>query len=161
MSARPTMGASFSGWEGSPGSEQAALVLNMSQGRDERRWNIGIKLCWLLNSLGRVGAWDWDTMNVYDKRFNPLAQPFIGQTIVLADEGFRDKDGIPENMKICRRGTWNERTYLGTASSLLTVVYSLKKILHRLAEYITNSAGFHRGDVQCALGLILLSPSTH
>lgn len=112
------------------------------KGRDKGRWSVGIKLCWLLNGLGRVVAWDWDTMNVHDKRFNTLAQPLLDQTIILADEGFRDKDGIPKNMKICKRGTWNERMCLETAFSLLTVVCGLKKIFHRLAEYIRARLAF-------------------
>lgn len=123
------------------------------KGRDKGRWSVGIKLCWLLNSLGRVVAWDWDTMNVYDKRFNRLVQPFIEQTIVLADEGFRDKDGTPENMKICKRGTWNERMCLETAFSLLTVVCGLKKILHRLEEYIQARLAFIAAMFNVLLGL--------
>jgi len=50
---------------------------------------------WLLNDFCRVVAWGWNTMSVSDKRFNPLVEPFIGKTIVLADYGFRDQDGVP------------------------------------------------------------------
>lgn len=74
-------------------------------------------------------------MNVHDKHFNSFVRPFIGQTIVLADEGFRAKDGIPENMKICKGGTWNERMCLETALALLTVVCGLKKILYHLVYH--------------------------
>ncbi|MDW8367726.1 MAG: hypothetical protein RMK49_17935 [Abditibacteriales bacterium] len=52
------------------------------RGRDKGRWSVGIKLCWLFNSQHRVVAWDGDTMNVRDKRFNSLVQSFIGRTIV-------------------------------------------------------------------------------
>jgi hypothetical protein len=106
------------------------------KGRDKGRWSVGIKLCWLLNSFSRVVRWDWATMNVNDKRFNPLVKPLIGETIVLADYGFRDQDGIPENMKICKKGTWNERMGVETALSLVTVICDLKRIRHRLADYI-------------------------
>jgi hypothetical protein len=51
------------------------------------RWSVGIKLCWPLNDFGRVAAWDWNAMNVNDKHFNPLVEPFQGQTIILADYG--------------------------------------------------------------------------
>ncbi|MCS6862688.1 MAG: hypothetical protein NZT92_20475, partial [Abditibacteriales bacterium] len=78
-----------------------------TKGRDKGRWSVGIKLCWLLNSQNRVVAWDGDTMNVCDKHFNSFVQPFIGRTIFLTDEGLRDQDGVAENRKICRRGTWN------------------------------------------------------
>jgi len=106
------------------------------KGRDKGRWSIGIKLCWLLNDFCRVVAWDWATMNVHDKHFNPLVEPLIGQTIVLADYGFRDQEGVPENMKICRKGAWNERMCVETAFSLVTVICDLKRIRHRASEYI-------------------------
>ena len=75
-------------------------------------------------------------MNINDKHFNSLVKPFIDKTIVLADYGFRDKEGIPENMKICKRGTWNDRMCVETALSLVTVVCGLKRIRHRLVVYI-------------------------
>ena len=106
------------------------------KGRDKGRWSIGIKLCWLLNDFCRVVAWDWATMNVYDKHFSSLVEPLIGQTIVLADYGFRDQEGVPENMKICKKGTWNERMCVETAFSLVTVICDLKRIRHRSSEYI-------------------------
>jgi hypothetical protein len=83
-----------------------------------------------------VVDWDWATMNENDKHFNLLVEPLIGQTIVLADYGFRDKNGIPENMKICKKGTWNERMCVETALSMVTVVCDLKRVRHRLTEYI-------------------------
>jgi len=55
---------------------------------------------------------------------------------VLADYGFRDTEGVPENMKICKKGTWNERMCVETALSLVTVICDLKRIRHRLARYI-------------------------
>jgi hypothetical protein len=51
-------------------------------------------------------------MKVYDEHFPPIVKPFIGETIVLADYGFRGKDGVPENMNIGKKGTWNERMCL-------------------------------------------------
>ena len=106
------------------------------KGRDKGRWSIGIKLCWLLNDVCRVVNWDWSTMNVYDKHFHPVVEPFIGQTIVLADFGFQDKQGVPENMKICKQGTWNERMCVETVFSMLTIVCDLKRIRHRVTEYL-------------------------
>jgi hypothetical protein len=106
------------------------------KGRDKGRWSIGIKLCVLLNDVCRILNWDWATMNVYDKHFHPVVEPFIGETIALADFGFRDKDGLPENMKICKKGTWNERMCVETVFSMLTIVCDLKRIRHRLSAYI-------------------------
>ena len=81
-------------------------------------------------------------MNVNDKHFNPRVKPFIEITIVLADFGFRDKDGVPENMKICKKGTWNERMCVETALLLVTVVCDLKRIRHRLAVYIQTRLAY-------------------
>lgn len=106
------------------------------KGRDKGRWSIGIKLCVLLNDVCQVVNWAWATMNVYDKHFHPVVEPFIGETIALADFGFRDKDGVPENMKICKKGTWNERMCVETVFSMLTLVCDLKRIRHRLSTYI-------------------------
>jgi hypothetical protein len=106
------------------------------KGRDKGRWSIGVKLCLLLNDVCRVVNWDWATMNVYDKHFHPVVEPYIGQTIVLADFGFRSKDGVPANMKLCKKGTWNERMCVETVFSMLTLVCDLKRIRHRLADYI-------------------------
>jgi len=106
------------------------------KGRDKGRWSIGIKLCVLLNDVCRVVNWDWDTMNVNDKHFHPVVKPFIGETIALADFGFRDHEGVPENMKICKKGTWNERMCVETVFSMLTLVCDLKRIRHRLSAYI-------------------------
>ncbi len=112
------------------------------KGRDKGRWSIGIKLCWLLNDEGKVVAWDWAGMNVYDKHFHPLIAPFAGHTIVLADLGFRDKDVGPEHLKLCAKGTWNERMVVETALSMVTGVCGLKRLHHRAAAYITAHLAF-------------------
>jgi hypothetical protein len=112
------------------------------KGRDKGRWSIGIKLCWLLNETCRVVSWDWATMNVYDKHFHPVVIPFVGVSIVLADFGFRDKNGIPENLKLCKKGTWNERMCVETVLSMVTLVCDLKRIRHRVADYIQARLAF-------------------
>jgi hypothetical protein len=108
------------------------------KGRDKGRWSIGIKLAWLLNERGEVVAWQWNTLNTADKHFNSLAIPLIGQTIVLADYGARDVDGVPENIKICPKGTWNERMLVETGFSMLTLVAHLKHIFERAIPYIQS-----------------------
>ena len=104
--------------------------------KDKGRWSIGIKLCWIINDLGRVVAWKWLPMNVHDQQFNDEVEKLNGQTISLADLGFRCAEGIPDNLKLCQKNTWNERMMIETAFSLLTVVCQMKKIFHRLADYI-------------------------
>jgi len=104
--------------------------------KDKGRWSIGIKLCWIINDLGRVVAWKWLPMNAHDQAFNAELEKLDGQTISLSDLGFRCAEGIPDNLKLCEKGTWNERMIVETAFSLLTVVCHLKKIFHRVADYI-------------------------
>jgi hypothetical protein len=104
--------------------------------KEKGRWSVGIKLCWVLKEQGKVVAWDWDTMNVHDQRFHPLIEQMNGQSIVLADYGFRSAQGIPANCKLCAKGTWNERMCVETALSMVTVVCDLKRIHHRLRPYI-------------------------
>ncbi len=89
-----------------------------------------------------------------DKRFHPLVKPFIGETIVLADYGFRDKDGVAENMKICKKGTWNERMCVETSLSMVTVICDLKRIRHRMTALHPNALIICLGHVQCALGFV-------
>lgn len=109
------------------------------KGKSNWRWHPegtrGMKLCWLLNDYGEVVAWDWDTANVHDQTFLPLIEPYVGATIVLADTGFADADGIPANLKLCPRGSWNERMLVETTLSLVTMVCGLKKVFHRTTRY--------------------------
>ena len=112
------------------------------KGRDKGRWSIAVKLCWLINEAGKVVAWTFDTMNVPDKTFNPLVVPLAGQTIVLADYGFRDQEGTPEHMKFCPKGAWNERMCIETAFSMLTNVCNFKKLKHRARDYLSSRLAF-------------------
>lgn len=109
---------------------------------DKGRWFIGIKRCWLLNEQGQVVAWDWNRANTPDKAFHYLVEPFVGETIVLADFGFRDAEGVPENLKRCPKGAWNERMMIETALSMVTVVCDLKRIRHRRTAYIQARLAF-------------------
>jgi hypothetical protein len=94
---------------------------------------VGIKLCWILNNLGRVVGWKWLPMNAHDHAFNDEIERLDGVSITLTDLGFRCKDGIPPNLKL---GTWNERMMVETAFSMLTVVCHAKEIFHRVCAYI-------------------------
>jgi hypothetical protein len=106
------------------------------KGYSNHRWIVGLKLCWLLNNRGEVVAWDWSTANTPDQAFAPVAAPFEGVTITLADEGFRTADRRPSNLKLCRRGTWNERMLIETALSLVHRVCRLKYLWHRARPYL-------------------------
>lgn len=122
------------------------LIFPIRQGRSEQqvgkknkdkgRWSIGIKLCWLVNTFGQVVGWQWATMNRPDQDFHPLIDAQQDDSIVLADLGFRCKDGIPVNLKLCPKGTWNERMVIETIFSMLTVICKAKKMHHRVAAYL-------------------------
>ena len=108
--------------------------------KDKGRWSIGVKLCWLVNALGHVVGWQWATMNRPDQDFHPLLLPHQDETIVLADLGFRSKEGIPVNLKLCPKGTWNapkgHPMVIETLFSMLTVVCKAKKMHHRVQAYL-------------------------
>jgi len=104
--------------------------------KDKGRWSIGIQGCWILNNRGRVGGWKWLPMNAHDQDFNDEIEKLDGKTITLTDLGFRSKNGVPNNLKLCAKGTWNERMIVETAFSRLTVVCHMKKIFHRVADHI-------------------------
>ena len=112
------------------------------KGRDKGRWMIGGRLWCLLDKFGRVVEWYFFPLDHPDKDFNPFAQPFAGQTIVLTDWGFRDANGAPEHLKICKKGSWNERMVVETVFSMLTVICHLKKIHNRALTYIFSRLAF-------------------
>ncbi len=90
------------------------------------------------SALGCIGInWDWNTLNTHDKHFHHVAAAFVDQTIAFADFGFRSADGHPANMKLCPKGTWNERMYVETALSMVTIVCDLKRLRHRVTQYIS------------------------
>ena len=106
------------------------------KGRDKGRWSLGLKLCWVLNTFGLVVGWSYDTLNRFDTTFHGLVGLFKEEAIVLADLGFRAKQGNPSNLKRCRKGTWNERMVVETTFSLLTVVCHAKHMFHCRRSYL-------------------------
>ena len=123
------------------------------KGKSNWRWIVGMKLCWLLNDRGEVVSWAWDTANVADKTFLPLAAAHEDETIVLADTGFKDAAGIPANLKLCARGTWNERMLVETALSLVTTVCHLKKVFHRTRHHFQARLAYVVALFNAVLGL--------
>ena len=91
---------------------------------------------------GLVVDGDTDTANVSDQVFHPLIQKFDEQMIVFTDSGFHATEGDPENMKVCRRGTWNDRMTVETVLSMLHGTCCLKKMTHRLWEHLKARLAF-------------------
>ena len=56
--------------------------------------------------------------------------------LVLSDLGFRCRAGVPDNLKLCTKGSWNDRMMLETTFSLLTVVCHAKKMFHRTQAHL-------------------------
>lgn len=123
------------------------------KGKSNWRWIVGMKLCWLLNDRGAVVSWTWNTANVHDQVFLPLVAALEGESIVLADTGFNAANGIPANLKLCERGTWNERMLVETALSLVTTVCHLKKVFHRTRHYFQARLAYVVALFNAVLGL--------
>jgi len=104
--------------------------------KDKGRWSVGVKFCWVLNTMGQVCAWIWDALNCPDNDFLDYFEEYDGEAIFMADWGFRRAGGVPNNVKLCKKGTWNERMLIETSFSLLSVVCNAKKIYHRSEAYI-------------------------
>lgn len=112
------------------------------KGKSNYRWIVGGKLCLLLNHLGLVTAWDCATANVNDTHFQPLVTQVKDQMVVFADLGFHAKRDDPPNLKLCRRGQWNQRMLVETVLSMLTQVWHLKKVTHRVWDYFQARLAF-------------------
>ena len=105
------------------------------KGISNHRWIVGGKLCLLVNQDGLVVAWDSDTANVCDNKFQPLIKEFEDEMIVLSDEAFHSRNGDPKNLKLCKRGTWNVRMIIETTFSMITLISHFKKMMHRVWAY--------------------------
>ena len=113
------------------------------KGISNQRWIVGGKLCLLLNHLGLVVNWDCDTANVYDgSAFQHLVDDVENQMVVFADEAFEKIDWSPTNLRLCKRGEWNDRMLIETVLSMLTLVCQFKKVMHRAWAYFKTRLGF-------------------
>ena len=112
------------------------------KGVSNHRWIVGVKLGVLLNRLGLVVGWVWAPDNMHDKHFAVLAEAVKERMLVLADQGFHSAEGDPPNLKICKRGRWNERMLVETVLSMLTTISHLKHVTHRVAAYLQARLAF-------------------
>ncbi len=112
------------------------------KGKSNYRWIVGGKLCLLINQWGLIVDWDCDTANVHDTTFHPLIKQVQKDMVVFADTGFQKEQGNPENLKICPRGTWNERMVVETILSMMTLVWHFKKVMHRVWNYFAMRLAF-------------------
>jgi hypothetical protein len=123
------------------------------KGKSNGRWIVGVKLAWLINDAGEVVDWSWDTANAPDNVFRPLATSYDGETIALADQGLREKDALPSNIKLCERGTWNERFTIETNLSWVTELFHTKKLYHRVTTHLEAHLWYLAALINCLLRL--------
>jgi hypothetical protein len=112
------------------------------KGVSNHRWIVGGKLCLVLNQWGLVVAWACATANVADNTFQDLIRQFEEQMIVLSDTAFHAAEGDPTNLKLCRRGEWEDRMLVETVLSMLTLVCHFKKVMHRGWAYFQARLAF-------------------
>ena len=74
--------------------------------------------------------------------FQWLVQQFDGRMIILSDTAFHAAEGDPANLKLCRRGEWEDRILVETVLSMLTVVCHFKKAMHRGWAYFQAHLAF-------------------
>lgn len=112
------------------------------KGLSNRRWIVGAKCCYILNQWGRIVAWESASANVSDTKLTEMIRQFEDEMIVLSDTGFHAKVGDPANLKVCKRGEWNERMVIETLWSMLTIVCHTKKMLQRAWPYLKARLAF-------------------
>jgi len=107
------------------------------KGNSGHRWIVGRKICVSINSDGDIVAFAQAGANVPDKTFNAIAND--PDSITLADAGFKDKQGIPATLKICKRGEWNVRMSVETLFSLWDRICNVKRMCVKTLEgFITR-----------------------
>jgi hypothetical protein len=62
--------------------------------------------------------------------------------IILSDMAFHAAEGDPTNLKLCRRGEWEDRILVETVLSMLTLVCHCKKVMHRVWAYFHARLAF-------------------
>lgn len=113
------------------------------KGISNHRWIVGCKVCLILNKFGLVVDWDCDTANTHDKNFQYMIERLNGEMVIFSDSGFHAKQGDPENLKICKKGEWNDRFLVETVLSMLTVVSHFKRMTHRKWEHLKARIAYY------------------
>lgn len=123
------------------------------KGRSNHRWIVGIKDTILLNQHSEIVAWDWAPANRHDQTFRSVATAYDGQTLTLADQGFAQRGISSSNIKVCARGTWNERMRIETLFRLLTTLFHAKNMRQRAPQHIQARLSYMSALVNILLSL--------
>jgi hypothetical protein len=110
-----------------PNRERQKRPRIAKKGLSNKRWIVGGKACVELNNLGQVIDFDTAPANTHDSAFLELPKRIDTTTIVLGDGHFHDKDGLSKNVKVCKRGHWNDRMVIETVFSMMTRAWGVKK----------------------------------
>ena len=97
-------------------------VARGAQRPSNHRLIAGAKWFVLLNQEGLIVRVSCSAANSHDTIFHPFIQGLEHQMIVLCDQSFHATQGDSQNLKICRRGQWNERMLIETLFSLCVLV---------------------------------------
>jgi hypothetical protein len=119
------------------------------KGKSNHRWIVGMKYVVIVNQAGKIVDWESDAANIHDKHFRGLIEE--KNMIVLVDSGFHGKDGDPANMKICRKGQWNDRFLIESVFSRMSLFMNLKHLSERSEEYLKATLS----HVSAAFNLVL------
>jgi hypothetical protein len=96
-----------------------------------------LALLFALKGVGNRAFYRWlqrDWQPLFPRQ--PLIRQFEEEMIVLADLAFHAQAGDPANLKLCRRGQWNDRMMIETTLSMLTLVSHCKKVMPRVWAYL-------------------------
>jgi len=107
------------------------------KGQSNHRWIVGVKLCIVINHLGEIVAWNYDTANVYDgTAFQDLVDDLADDMVIFSDTHFVKDGWEPTNLRPCQRGVWNDRMIVETVLSMMTRTFDLKRMHHRIPEML-------------------------
>ena len=112
------------------------------KGISNHRWIVGYKLCLLVNQWGGIVGWLQAPAHVHDTLFQPLIEVFKNRMVILGDTGFHAREGDPPDLKVCPRGTWNDRMPIETVYSMLTLISHTKKMMHRVIDDLETRLAF-------------------
>lgn len=123
------------------------------KGLSNKRWIVGVKMCWLITPKGKVIDWGWDSASVHDQNFRDVGNLWTDQTQILADTGFRQADRIDPKWTICQKDERNDRMVVERVFSLITVVNHFKKIFHRSERHLNARFGYIAAMFNCLIDM--------
>lgn len=120
------------------------------KGLSNGRWIVGVKAAFLINQRGEIVDWAWETANRADNSFLDIVSDYDEEMVVFTDKGFRKKDAVLKNIRICNHGEWNDRYLVERMLSWMTEVFNAKKLYHRTADGVF----MHIGAIAAAFNIL-------